>query len=177
MLPLHWPAVTPAFAARSRHFFIAAFRALIPPFFAADGIRFVSTSGPSGSGSGKSFTPLARTHWANLRAFACSWGLLLWPVNPAGSRSLHALRACLKAALLVSSDEPFAMPSMVNWPDASGSGKPLTPLARMHWANFTACSRLAAVVLPAPLPVLAALVLPVAAPAPAEAAAGAFEQP
>ena len=62
------------------------------------------------------------------------------PVNPGGSRSLHALMARLNAAQLVSTDEPFATPSMVNSPDASGSGNALTPLARMHSANFTAFS-------------------------------------
>jgi hypothetical protein len=36
---------------------------------------------------------------------------------------------------------------MVSAPDASGSGNALTPLSRMHWANFIALSRLAAVVL------------------------------
>jgi len=48
--------------------------------------------------------------------------------------------ACLNAALLGSTDEPFAIPSMVNSPDASGSGNALTPLARMHSANFIAFS-------------------------------------
>ena len=61
-------------------------------------------------------------------------------MNPGGSRSLHALMACLNAALLGSTDEPFAIPSMVNSPDASGSGNALTPLARMHSANFIAFS-------------------------------------
>ena len=60
------------------------------------------------------------------------------PVNPAGSRFLHALMACLNAGVLVSSDEPFATASMVNLPDAPGSGNSLTPLLRMHSANFTA---------------------------------------
>ena len=46
----------------------------------------------------------------------------------------------LNAGVLGSSDEPFAIPSMVNWPDASGSGNSLTPLLRMHSANFTAFS-------------------------------------
>ena len=59
-------------------------------------------------------------------------------MNPAGSRSLHALMACVNAGVLVSSDEPFAISSMVNLPDAPGSGKSLTPLLRMHSANFTA---------------------------------------
>ena len=97
------------------------------------------------TGSGKSFTPLSRMHWANLRRvllllgrFACA------PVNPGGCRSLHALMACSNAAVLVSSDEPFAIPSMVNSPDASGSGNSLTPLSRMHSANLTALSRLVA---------------------------------
>ena len=54
------------------------------------------------------------------------------PGNPAGSRSLHASKACVNAALLVSTDEPFAIPSMVTSPVASGSGNALIPLAGMH---------------------------------------------
>src|SRR5690348_3968985 len=123
------------------HLCIAAFRALIPAGVAADGIRFVSTRGPFGVGSGKSGTPLSRTHWANSRRTVLCWGVTLVPVNPGGSRSLQALRACSNAALLVSTDEPFAIPSMVISPDAFGSGNALTPLARMHLANFTAFSR------------------------------------
>jgi len=46
----------------------------------------------------------------------------------------------LNAELFVSSDEPFATASIVNSPDAFGSGKALTPLARMHSANLTAFS-------------------------------------
>src|SRR5207302_7215126 len=56
-----------------------------------------------------------------------------------------ALRACSNAAELVSSDEPFATASIVNAPDASGSGNAPTPLARMHSANFTAFARVVAV--------------------------------
>ena len=59
-------------------------------------------------------------------------------MNPAGSRFLHALMACLNAGLFGSSDEPFATASMVSLPDAPGSGNWLTPLLRMHSANFTA---------------------------------------
>ena len=75
-------------------------------------------------------------------------------MSPGGSRSLHALMAWMNTALLGSTDEPFATPSMVSWPDASGSGNALTPLARMHWANLTAFARLAALLLP-PVPVWA----------------------
>ena len=64
--------------------------------------------GESGVGSGKSLTPLSRMHWANLRAPSCSWAFLLWPVNPGGSRSLHASIAFFHAALFESSDEPFS---------------------------------------------------------------------
>src|SRR5215208_2737146 len=60
--------------------------------------------------------------------------------------------ACLNAGVLVSSDEPFATASMVSSPDAGGSGNSLTPLSRMHLANFTAFSRLVAFVLPPLLP-------------------------
>src|SRR5438876_8211301 len=101
-------------------------------------------------------------HRANSRAASCSWELLWWPVNPDGSRSLHALTACLNAAEPVSRDEPFATASMVNAPDASGSGNAPTPLARMHSANFTAFARVLAVLLGALLPVrrVAAMLLP-----------------
>jgi hypothetical protein len=57
--------------------------------------------------------------------------------------------ACFHAGALGSSDEPFTTPSIVNPPDAGGSGNSLTPLFRMHSANFIAFSRLAAFVLPA----------------------------
>ena len=48
--------------------------------------------------------------------------------------------ARVNAALFVSIELPFAIVSIVNVPDASGSGKALTPLCRMHSANFTACA-------------------------------------
>src|SRR5205807_1345606 len=137
-----WPPVTPAAAAKSRHLCIAAFNpgSLRGSFPARDGIRLVSMRGPFGVGSGKSGTPLSRMHWANLRRAVLCWGVTLAPVNPGGSRFLHAPMACLNAPLFGSSDEPFTTPSMVNEPDASGSGNALTPLARMHSANFTAFS-------------------------------------
>jgi hypothetical protein len=110
------------------------------PLPAADGIRVVSMSGPFGVGSGKSGTPFSRTHWANLRAASCSWVLRLRPVNPGGSRFMHAPMARFHAGVLGLSDEPFNIPSRVSVPDPCGSGNSLTPLARMHSANFTAFS-------------------------------------
>ncbi len=79
-------------------------------------------------------------HWANSRRAVLCWGVTLPPVKPGGSRSLHALMARLNAAALVSTDEPFATASIVNSPDAFGSGNARTPFARMHSANFTAFS-------------------------------------
>ena len=69
-LPHHRPPVTPAAAAKSRHFCVAAWNpgSLRGSFPAMDGIRVVSMRGPSAVGSGKSGTPLSRMHWANLRA-------------------------------------------------------------------------------------------------------------
>jgi hypothetical protein len=64
----------------------------------------------------------------------------------------------VNATLLVSTDEPFAIISMVNAPDASGSGKSLTPFSRMHSENFTAFSRVVAAPL---LPLLPVPALPV----------------
>ena len=133
---------------------------LIPAGVLEDGIRFVSTSGPFGLGSGKSGTPFLRMHWANSRRAVVCWGVALVPVNPGGSRFLQALRACANTGELVSTDEPFAIPSIVIRPDAPGSGKVLTPLARMHSANFTAFSRVVAVLLPPPTGGAPVLVLP-----------------
>src|SRR5262245_56817638 len=84
-------------------------------------------------------------------------------MNPDGCRSLHALMAFLNAALSVSRDEPFATPSIVNSPDAFGSGNCATPLSRMHAANLIAFSRLVAVLLPPPLLPVPVLVLPFSA--------------
>ena len=53
-----------------------------------------------------------------------------------------------------STDEPFATASRVSSPDASGSGNALTPLSRMHSANFTAFSCVEAVALTALVAVL-----------------------
>ena len=139
-LPHHWPPVTPAAAAKSRHFCIAALRMLIPPFVAADGIRFVSTRGPSGVGSGKSFTPLSRMHWANLRAAVLLLGAPLVAREPrwlqvlARADGLLERRGCSCPATSRSRSDRWS-----SSPDASGSGNSLTPLSRMHSANFTAC--------------------------------------
>src|SRR5207253_2265131 len=76
----HLLPCTPAADAYWPHFCIVALRMVKPPFVAADGIRFVSTRGASGAGSGKSFTPLSRMHWANLRAADCCSALRLYPV-------------------------------------------------------------------------------------------------
>jgi hypothetical protein len=75
--------------------------------------------------------------------------------------------ACWNVALLVSTPEPFAIASIVNWPEAFGSGKLLTPFERMHWANCTASSRLLAVLFAPALP----------PPAEPLLVAGACEQP
>src|SRR5579872_2888079 len=129
-------------------------------------MRFVSMSGPFGVGSGKSGTPLSRTHCANARRAVLCCDVTLPPVNPGGSRFLHAPIAFFHAALFGSSDEPFTTASMVSAPDALGSGNPLTPLARMHSANFTALSCAETVVAPPP----AAVLLPVPADPPPQPA-------
>ena len=132
-----------ALARKSPHFSCAALNPGMSsaprPF--AEGIFVVSISGPSLAGSGKSLMPLSRMHWANLRAGSCSLALRLRPMNPGGCRSLHAAMAASNAGLFASSDEPFTTPSIVISPDASGSGNSLTPLSRMHAANFIALSR------------------------------------
>ena len=126
--------------ATSRHFCIAALSMVIPPFVAADGIRFVSTRGPSVGGVREVLHAVVAHALGELEARLLLLGAPLPPMNPGGSRSLHAPMAFFHAAVLGSSDEPFAIPSMVSAPDASGSGNSLTPLSRMHSANFTACS-------------------------------------
>ena len=133
--------LTPAAAAKSRHFCIAALRMLMPPGRCRgwDSIRV--DEGPIRGGVREVLHAVVADALGELEARRPAAGASpCVPVNPGGSRSLHALMACLNAALFVSSDEPFATPSMVNSPDASGSGNALTPLSRMHSANFTAFS-------------------------------------
>jgi hypothetical protein len=68
--------------------------------------------------------------------------------------------ACFQAAELGSS---LSISSTNSWsPDAFGSGNSLTPLSRMHSANFTVLSRLVAFLLP-PLLAVAVPVLPFSA--------------
>src|SRR5581483_8726882 len=88
-------------------------------------------------------------HCANLSAACCRCEFRLVPVNPAGSRCLHALRAWVNAGALVSIDEPLAIASIVSFPEL-GSGNWLTPLWRMHSANLTAFPALLALPLCVP---------------------------
>ena len=90
-------------------------------------------------GSGKSGTPLSRMHWANLRARLDLLGTEGAGHEPRWLQVLTRADGLLNAAVLGSSDEPALIP-MVNSPDAPGSGNSLTPLLRMHSANFTAFS-------------------------------------
>ena len=75
-------------------------------------------------------------------------------MNPGGCRCSQALSACANAAVFVSTDEPFAIASMVSCREPSGSGNSVTPLARMHSENSSACTRVAVVLLPSLLPLL-----------------------
>src|SRR4051812_31510001 len=73
-------------------------------------------------------------HSANRRLADCSWGVRLALSAPGGCRRLHAFTAFLHTAgvtLTPYSKSFFAL----------GSGKSLTPWARMHSANRTALSR------------------------------------
>ena len=74
-------------------------------------------------------------HWANSRAADSCAGVSLALNVPGGCRALHAATAFLHTAGLT------LTPYDGNSPDAFGSGKSLTPLARMHSENFTAFSR------------------------------------
>ena len=56
------------------------------------------TSGSPLTGSGKSFTPFSRMHWANLRLADCSLGVRFALKLPGGCRSLHAATAFVKTA-------------------------------------------------------------------------------
>src|SRR5262245_38238060 len=136
--PLPLPAAS---GPKSRHFRIAALRMLIPPGLLADGIRVVSTRGSPLTGSGKSLTPFARMHWANLRAVDNCLGLRCALKEPGGCSSLHAASAFVHTAGLT------LIPKEGNSPDAFGSGKSGYPFSRMHSANFTAFSRGVAVVM------------------------------
>src|SRR5436190_16564986 len=74
-------------------------------------------------------------HWANLRAADSCAGVSFALKVPGGSRALHAATAVFHTAGVT------LIPYEGNSPDAFGSGKSLTPLARMHSESFTAFSR------------------------------------
>src|SRR4051812_25212430 len=131
------------------HLFVAALRMVIPPGLLEDGILYVSISGSPLMGSGKSFTPLSRTHWANLRLADCSLGVRFELSAPGGFRALQASTAFSHTSLVTSTPK-------LESPFGSGSGKWGTPLARMHSANFTAFSCLVSC-LSAPLLVVSVL--------------------
>ena len=68
------------------------------------------------TGSGKSGTPCARTHAANLRATDCCLALR-WALRvPGGCSDLHAFTAAVNVAALTST-------AKLKLPVASGSGK------------------------------------------------------
>src|SRR5438067_1738316 len=89
-------------------------------------------------------------HWANLRAVDSCSGLSFALKEPGGCSSLHAPRAFFHSAGLT------LIPKDGNLPDAFGSGKSLTPFARMHALNFTALPRAVRLLFP-PVPVLLAV--------------------
>ena len=123
----------------------------MPPGLLEDGILYVLTRGSPLTGSGKSFTPLSRMHWANLRLADCCLGVRFELNVPGGCRSLQAvdgLRATPRGLTLTPYSNSFF---------AFGSGKSLTPLARMHSANFTAFSRAVSFLSGAGVPVLLAV--------------------
>src|SRR4029453_13781262 len=114
---------------------------LRPPGLSVRGIFVVSTMGSPLTGSGKSLTPFARMHCANLRAADNCLGLRCALKEPGGCSSLHAPRAFRHTAGLT------LIPKVGNSPDAFGSGKSGYPFSRMHSENFTAFSRGVAVLL------------------------------
>ena len=73
-------------------------RMVIPPGLLEDGILYVSITGSPLTGSGKSFTPWSRTHWANLRLADCCLGVRFPDNVPGGCRSLQAVVACFHTA-------------------------------------------------------------------------------
>src|SRR3954453_8586664 len=134
-----------------RHFCSAALRIAMPPGRLKEGILYVSTTGSPLTGSGKSFTPLARTHWANLRVADCCLAVRFALNVPGGCRALHALTARVHTVSLTLT--PYSKSFF-----AFGSGKSLTPCARMHSENFTAFSRAVSFVLLPPPELPAVLV-------------------
>src|SRR3954465_8317774 len=110
-------------------------------------------SGSPLTGSGKSFTPWSRTHWANLRLADCCLGDRFELNAPGGLSALQASTAFSHTSRVTST------PKLTS-PFASGSGKWGTPLARMHSANFTAFSCLVSF-LSAPLLVSSVPLVPV----------------
>src|SRR3954469_18301612 len=103
-------------------------------------------SGSPLMGSGKSFTPWSRTHWANRRLADCCLGVRFELSAPGGFSALQASTAFSHTSLVTSTPK-------LESPFGSGSGKCGTPLARMHSANFTALS-CAVTLLAAPLRVV-----------------------
>src|SRR5207248_11616162 len=75
---------------RSPHVCVAALRMVMPPGLFADGMCVVSMSGWPLTGSGKSFTPCARTHRANLTAADSCVGVMCALNEPGGCNALHA---------------------------------------------------------------------------------------
>src|SRR5262249_52981656 len=102
---------------KARHLDIAALRMVIPSGVSVDGIFVVSTMGSPWTGSGKSLTPCARMHWANLRAADNCLGLRCALKEPGGCSSLHARRALPHPAGLT------LIPKVGTSPDVFGSGK------------------------------------------------------
>ena len=87
------------------------------------------------TGSGKSGTPCARTHCANLSAADSCAGVSFALNVPGGCSALHAATAFVHTAGVT------LTPYEGNAPEAFGSGKSPTPLVRMHSENLTAFSR------------------------------------
>ena len=104
--------------------------------------------GPSGVGSGKSAHPVVAHALGELE------GRLLLLRGPLGAHEPRWLQVFARAEGLLERRgvrvEPRAVHDPVDGELARrvwGPGTLLTPLARMHWENFTACSRLVAVLL------------------------------
>ena len=79
---------------------VAALRIVMPPGRLADGILLVSMTGSPLTGSGKSLTPCARTHAANLSVLDCCAGVRLALSVPGGCQALQALTALVQTAPL-----------------------------------------------------------------------------
>ena len=113
----------------------------MPPSSLADGMWFVSTRGSPATGIREVLHAVVADALGELERSLLLRGAPLAAREPRRLEVLARAEGLVERRAVGSTDEPFATPSMVKVPEASGSGNCWTPLSRMHSANFTALPR------------------------------------